>query len=248
MRWLRKYLKTFEMGFQTALEYRINFALSLVSAAYPILIQTFLWTAIYKSTAQEVVYGYTFRQIIAYTQRHSLQQLAQRVRAFALETLGIDLLLVNDADGIHDHETVLDARVGRDGSDRRERRHQPERHCYAVFFRHFLKRLGRDYQTNPEQDTDHRFHRHNLENQGNSADQAEDRDHRAVQYRVTPPRPHGLPPRMTDVDRGRERVPQARRDNRTEPVDQQGRPCIVTVAGCFRTFKILQRTDHVERR
>jgi len=64
---LTKYVKTFEMGFQTALEYRVNFAISLISAAYPILIQTFLWTAIYRNSATQVVYGYTYRQIIAYT-------------------------------------------------------------------------------------------------------------------------------------------------------------------------------------
>jgi ABC-2 type transport system permease protein len=67
MQWLKKYSKAFELGFQTALEYRLNFALSLVSAAYPIFIQTFLWTAIFKASAQQVVYGYTYRQMIAYT-------------------------------------------------------------------------------------------------------------------------------------------------------------------------------------
>ena len=67
MRWVRKYLKVFELGFQTALEYRANFALSLLSAAYPIIIQTYLWTAIYTNSTQAVVYGYTYRQMIAYT-------------------------------------------------------------------------------------------------------------------------------------------------------------------------------------
>ena len=100
----------------------------------------------------------------------------------------------------------------------------------------------------PEQDADHCFHRHHLEHQGNPSDQAEDRDHGTVQYRVAPPGPHGLPARMTDVDRGRERVAQARRHDRAEPVDQQGRPCIVPVAGRFRTFQVLERTDHVEQR
>ncbi len=38
------------MGFQTAMEYRLNFLISLISAAYPIIIQTFLWTAIFSST------------------------------------------------------------------------------------------------------------------------------------------------------------------------------------------------------
>ena len=67
MRWLEKYRKTFEMGFQTALEYRVNFAISLISAAYPIFIQSFLWTAIYLNATGSVVYGFTYRQIIAYT-------------------------------------------------------------------------------------------------------------------------------------------------------------------------------------
>ena len=65
--WMQKYSKAFEMGFQTALEYRINFLISLISAAYPIFIQTFLWTAIYSNASEAVVYGYTYRQMIAYT-------------------------------------------------------------------------------------------------------------------------------------------------------------------------------------
>lgn len=67
MRKLKKYTKTFELGFQTALEYRANFLLSLLSTVYPIFIQSFLWTAIYRNSAQAVVYGYTYRQMIAYT-------------------------------------------------------------------------------------------------------------------------------------------------------------------------------------
>jgi len=67
MPWLKKYYTTFQMGFQTALEYRINFAISLISAAYPIFIQTFLWTAIYLNATGPTVYGFTYRQIIAYT-------------------------------------------------------------------------------------------------------------------------------------------------------------------------------------
>jgi ABC-2 type transport system permease protein len=65
--WLKKYRITFEMGFQTALEYRVNFAISLISVAYPIFIQTFLWTAIYGGTDEAQLFGYTYRQIIAYT-------------------------------------------------------------------------------------------------------------------------------------------------------------------------------------
>jgi ABC-2 type transport system permease protein len=64
---LHKYSKAFEMGFQIALEYRVNFLISLISAAYPIIIQSFLWTAIYNASTEAVVYGYSYRQMIAYT-------------------------------------------------------------------------------------------------------------------------------------------------------------------------------------
>jgi ABC-2 type transport system permease protein len=65
--WLEKYKKAFELGFQAELEYRLNFLLSLISAAYPIFIQYFLWTAIYLSTPGNLVYGYTYQQMMAYT-------------------------------------------------------------------------------------------------------------------------------------------------------------------------------------
>lgn len=65
--WLRKYAKAFELGFETALEYRANFLISLISAAYPIIIQTFLWSAIYGASSGDTMYGYTFRQMMAYT-------------------------------------------------------------------------------------------------------------------------------------------------------------------------------------
>jgi ABC-2 type transport system permease protein len=67
LRWLAKYGKAFEMGFQSALEYRVNFLISLISAAYPIFIQTFLWTAIYSGSGEAVMYGYTYRQMLVYT-------------------------------------------------------------------------------------------------------------------------------------------------------------------------------------
>jgi ABC-2 type transport system permease protein len=67
MPWLLKYKKAFEMGFATALEYRVNFLISLISAAYPIFIQYFLWTAIYLNATTDLVYGFTFQQMMAYT-------------------------------------------------------------------------------------------------------------------------------------------------------------------------------------
>jgi ABC-2 type transport system permease protein len=65
--WLGKYRKAFEMGFQTALEYRVNFLISLIGAAYPIFIQTFMWTAIFSASGEGVVYGFTYRQMLTYT-------------------------------------------------------------------------------------------------------------------------------------------------------------------------------------
>ncbi|GAK53311.1 hypothetical protein U14_04576 [Candidatus Moduliflexus flocculans] len=64
---LEKYAKTFEMGFQNALEYRMNFLLSLISAAFPVFIQSYLWAAIYRNSAESALYGYTFRQMMVYT-------------------------------------------------------------------------------------------------------------------------------------------------------------------------------------
>lgn len=67
LNWLEKYVRTFEMGLETALEYRINFAVSLIGAIYPIFIQTFLWTAIFDATPGAELYGYTYRQMLVYT-------------------------------------------------------------------------------------------------------------------------------------------------------------------------------------
>lgn len=62
-----KYKYCFFMGFQKAVEYRIDFLLSLVSSIFPIIIQVSLWTAIYHSTRTGILYGYTYHQMIIYT-------------------------------------------------------------------------------------------------------------------------------------------------------------------------------------
>jgi ABC-2 type transport system permease protein len=64
---LEKYFRSFLIGFQTALEYRANFLISIISAIVPIFIQTFFWLSIYRSSGNAVVFGYTFSQIISYT-------------------------------------------------------------------------------------------------------------------------------------------------------------------------------------
>lgn len=62
-----KYIRCFNIGVQSAMEYRSNFLLSALSAVFPIIIQLFLWTAIFKNSSNSVIYGYSYYQIINYT-------------------------------------------------------------------------------------------------------------------------------------------------------------------------------------
>lgn len=55
------------MGLKNSMEYRTNFLLSLISVIFPVTIQYFLWTAVFKASSQNVVYGYNYHQMIAYT-------------------------------------------------------------------------------------------------------------------------------------------------------------------------------------
>ncbi len=54
------------MGFMHSMEYRTDFALSLLSGIFPVGVQLFLWNAVYGSS-QESVYGYTKLEVIGYT-------------------------------------------------------------------------------------------------------------------------------------------------------------------------------------
>lgn len=67
MKFLQKYFKAFLMGLQSSMEYRADFLLSVFSGAFIIIVQCFLWTAIFKSSSNPVIYGYTYPQMIAYS-------------------------------------------------------------------------------------------------------------------------------------------------------------------------------------
>lgn len=54
------------MGFMHSMEYRTDFALSLLSGIFPVGVQLFLWNAIYRGS-QGDVYGYSQPEIIGYT-------------------------------------------------------------------------------------------------------------------------------------------------------------------------------------
>jgi ABC-2 type transport system permease protein len=71
---MTKYALAFGTGLKAALEYRANFVLSLIAATSPIVIQTVLWIALYRPG--EVLFGYTFGQMVAYT---VLAQLVSRL-------------------------------------------------------------------------------------------------------------------------------------------------------------------------
>ena len=51
---MNPYLCVFRMGIENALEYRTGFVLSMVSAAFPILIQTTMWNYLYANADTEI--------------------------------------------------------------------------------------------------------------------------------------------------------------------------------------------------
>lgn len=62
-----KYGRSFSIGLRGALEYRLNFAFSILSAVSPVVIQTALWTSLYSPGSGEALFGFTYAQMIAYT-------------------------------------------------------------------------------------------------------------------------------------------------------------------------------------
>lgn len=63
---MNKYKKIFGIGFQNALEYRIDFIIGLFSMFFPIFIQINMWIAIFMNSDKEVIYNYTLPQMICY--------------------------------------------------------------------------------------------------------------------------------------------------------------------------------------
>lgn len=57
----------FLMGVEQALEYRVSFFLSMLSAVFPIIIQTAMWNYLYSHSDAAAVFGYEHGQILLYT-------------------------------------------------------------------------------------------------------------------------------------------------------------------------------------
>ncbi len=65
---LPKYKRVCLIGLQNSMEYRINYLTNLISVLFPILIQYFVWSAVYANKGpEETVFGYTFLQMIVYS-------------------------------------------------------------------------------------------------------------------------------------------------------------------------------------
>ncbi|KWX80144.1 hypothetical protein AMQ83_35575 [Paenibacillus riograndensis] len=62
-----KYVRVFQLGVQSSLEYRLDFLFSLISAFFPILIQYYIWSAVYGRSESSEFFGYTYGQMILYT-------------------------------------------------------------------------------------------------------------------------------------------------------------------------------------
>ena len=60
------YCYVFGMGIQIAMAYRADFFLSIASCIFPIIMQVYLWTALYAAGAADTN-GYTYEQMILYT-------------------------------------------------------------------------------------------------------------------------------------------------------------------------------------
>ncbi|ODA33067.1 ABC transporter permease [Veronia pacifica] len=64
---MSKYIFIIKMGLQMSLTYRLNYVISILSSAFPILLQVMLWHAVFSYTGAEKVYGYTYPEMMAYT-------------------------------------------------------------------------------------------------------------------------------------------------------------------------------------
>lgn len=64
---MSSYRCVFVMGVEQALEYRVSFFLSMLSAAFPIMIQTTMWNYLYGHSDAAAVFGYQQGEILLYT-------------------------------------------------------------------------------------------------------------------------------------------------------------------------------------
>ena len=64
---MNPYKCTFLMGIESTIEYRFGFFVSMLSAVFPIIIQTAMWNHLYGQSDMAAVFGYSHDQILVYT-------------------------------------------------------------------------------------------------------------------------------------------------------------------------------------
>jgi ABC-2 type transport system permease protein len=62
----KKYKASFFVGLANSMEYRFDFFVDILSTAFPVILQVFLWIAMYENSVTGSMYGYTFPQMIMY--------------------------------------------------------------------------------------------------------------------------------------------------------------------------------------
>ena len=66
MKSLKKYITVYTLSLQSAMVYKADFFLSLISGGFTIVIQFFLWTAIYGGAEEAELFGYNYGQMVIY--------------------------------------------------------------------------------------------------------------------------------------------------------------------------------------
>lgn len=62
-----KYLKLTLAAIMGTMEYRMDFFLEFISKFFPVVIQWFMWTAIFMNATETIIMNYTYKQMIIYT-------------------------------------------------------------------------------------------------------------------------------------------------------------------------------------
>lgn len=88
---LNMYVRTFKMGIRDSVEYRFNIITTCIMNFFPIIVNFFLWKAIYLSRGAEVndAYGITLNQLITYI------IVVQIINLF-VETSNVDYRILNE--------------------------------------------------------------------------------------------------------------------------------------------------------
>ncbi len=63
---MKKYLCSLHISFMNSLEYKINYLFTIFYALFPMVMQIFMWTVMFKGSDDGLVFGYTYEQLIAY--------------------------------------------------------------------------------------------------------------------------------------------------------------------------------------